>query len=291
MKTKFIVAVSTALFLTSPATAQPLRTSEQLAHYAQVQGWTINTVTNTSGRFVGCNAQKTESGQLLTIELYQNNNNWLVSVPTHLHGQPGWGTLSVDKTSFDGQYSYQDNVATKHLSNPEIGYMKGGRVVKIQLSGDNVRLWSLAGSLDMMHETEVCFNNGRVNELRADRAKAAQAAAPAQAAQQPSVLAGDCNTPATGRYQCSIEPKTPGQGYSDAYQVTPASVHAPAYFFQGNSQEVMDAWIATSDGQWKFIGAWEKIGNSDCVTPSPNQSAEVWTNLGQDAWQLCVYLN
>ncbi|OUS36845.1 hypothetical protein A9Q94_08280 [Rhodobacterales bacterium 56_14_T64] len=287
MKTKIFTAVSALLLLASPATAQSLRTSEQLTHYAQVQGWTINTVNNTSGRFVGCNAQKTESGQLLTFELYQNNNNWLVSVPTFLHGQPGWGVLSVDKTNFDGQYSYQDNVATKNLSNPEIGYIKGGRVVKIQLSGENMRLWSLAGSGDMMRKTEVCFNNGRVQEIRADRANAGQAA-PAQPASQPSVMAADCQTPFTGFYQCTVEGVAAGPGYKEAYRIASSSNQQPHFLFQALTDDDADVWIAYNNGPWEFVGQWEKYGSGECAQPKPNQSAAVQNVLAQGAWNLCV---
>ena len=293
MKTKIAAFACALLGLSQPVTAQSLRTSEQLTHYAQVQGWTINTVKSTSGRFVGCNAQKTESGQLLTFELYQNNNNWLVSVPTFLHGQPGWGVLSVDKTSFDGQYSYQDNVATKNLSNPEISYIKGGRVVKIQLSGENMRLWSLAGSGDMMRKTEVCFNNGRVQEIRADRANAGQAApaaaaAPAQPVSQPSGMAADCQTPSTGFYQCTVEDVAPGQGYQEAYRISSTSNQQPHFLVQGVTDDDADVWVAYNNGPWEFVGQWEKYGSGECAQPKATQSAAARNVLGQDAWGLCV---
>lgn len=277
---KLAYAVCAVIGMALPAKAQVVHPDEQVAMYMQVKGgWTVYSITHNYNGFIGCRAVRYENGNQLVLELYQNL--WQVVVPTNQAGVFGGGILGVGKVDFDAQFGFQGGFATKQLTSSELGYIKSGNQLGVEINGDFPRHWSLAGSTAAILKVQECYNYS-------GRAQATQVPQTPQTS-QPQSLVANCDSPTNGPYRCTVTKLSPEPGYQEAFQIEDSFGQAPAYFFKIRPTQEADTWVAFDNGPWLFMGVWEQFGaNNDCSRPKASQEAEAWNNLGQDAWELCV---
>jgi len=273
------ISACMAIGMALPVTAQVVHPEEQVSLYTQVKDWTVYSITHNYSGFAGCRATKIENGSQLALELY--NNLWQIVVPTDQASVFGGAILSVDKMDFDSQFGFINGFATKELTQTEIKHIKSGNQIGVEIIGDFPRYWSLRGSTAAILKVQECnANGGRVQTTQAP------AAPPVS---QPQTAAGNCDSPTTGPYQCTVTMLAPGPGYQAALQVDSTAGSLPAYFFKVRPNQDADAWVSFDNANWLFIGVWEGFRqDSDCAYPKASQEAEAWNNLGQDAWELCI---
>lgn len=267
----------------APSFAQALRPYEWSEFYADVRGWTVESVIHEQGGFTGCRALKDgPAGPLIIGRL---NGFWNIVVPTYQTGTFGGAILSVDKNDIDSQFGFFDGWASRELGNRTLDLIKSGRELGVEINGDAPRRWSLSGSTAALLKVQECLATGGVAPQQQARSAPRQPAPPPPPS-QPQTVTANCDSIITGPYRCTVTRLPAEPGYREIYRVEGAN-DAPAYFIKIKSDDEADVWASFGGEPWRYVGIWGNTG-PDCSEPKPNQSQEAWNNLGQDAWNICI---
>jgi len=269
-----------------PVQAQTAGVGESYAHYGDARGWGVYAIQKAGG-FAGCRAVR--SGAQGQMMLEKSRLGWRLIVPTYQTARFGGAILGVDKHDIDSQFGFEGGFASRDLGGADLNLIRNGSFLSVEIMGDPRREWPLTGSAAAILKAEECASSyGVAARPQAQQAPASpQPQPPVQA--QPQTAYATCESITTGQYPCVVTRHTPEQGYREAYQIDPNGGGAPRYFVKIRSEFEADVWGMFDGNGWRYLGAWEPVGpNGACSQPKGTQGAEALSNLGQDAWNLCV---
>lgn len=230
------------------------------------------------------------------------------SAPSRRAPTPDWyGTLEVDGRSSGANGTWVSGWAIAWLNRGQLDALAQGNRAILGFGKADYDI-PLRGSAATIAKVEECVarqgraarataQQNRTNQNRVSNAQPTRPrpSAPQRRAPSSASLNGGpamCDTYTSGTYACFITKLTPEHGYIDAMQLDDPAGRNPGYFVKLRPQGDAEVWVANDAVQdWDYVGFWQpEAGNGACLAPMElnAQSAEAASNLGQDAWNLCV---
>lgn len=292
----FVICAAAAALVCAPTSASA---EEFTRPYAQVKGgWKVLGVFREGVGFQGCRAAKRDNGNRLAIA--RRESGWKLAVPTGQNGRFAGGVLNIDKRKFDAQFGFNDGVAIKELSQAEFKLLQNGSQLAVHINGDPPRHWSLHGSSAAILKVKECYQQ----RGHKPGGKASSQPTPPKTPQQSKSTGKPrpdmstfltsapvtCETVFAGRYACTVEQYKPTAGYVESVRIHNPALNQPAFFLNFVSKLKADVWVKDGASAWAYMGVWVSQDRTDpCIAPRPKQGPIARGNLGQDAWQLCLY--
>jgi hypothetical protein len=153
-----IRALALALLLSTPAVAQTVNDTESATPYAQVRGWSVDTMGDGRGVFA-CRATRGRGYERQIMLTYDGFlEAWLLHVRASRPEGGGFGikgaAVTIDGRMQDRQMGFgrpaadgaSDSHARLRLSGRDLRQLMAGRTLEIEIAGERPRRWSLAGS-------------------------------------------------------------------------------------------------------------------------------------------------
>lgn len=277
------LSLSSTLIAVGPVSAQAVYDQDNPLEYDRVRGWTVYAIDWRDGVH-GCRGLSEHShGQIM---LERIDGIWSLIVPSRQGARFSGGVVWVDGYAEDSQFAFFNGYAAKELSWQTLDRIRNGNRITVRINGDPEISSTLSGSAAAILKIEECADYGGENP-RYGQAQTLEPAAPAPPPPGGTIQA-TCGGVAMPDYGCVIRRLAPEPGYMEVLQVDPDySDSAPSWFVKVLSDTQSDMWVSFGGEPWVYLGLWESNGN--CAYPAAAQSAEARRNLGQDAWELCVY--
>lgn len=294
MKTIFAsmaLAIGLGAALTLPATAQVVHPNETVKPYARVGDWKVTRVTASSGHFNGCRASKRDNKKLLVVERLLDNvpgmSPWQLVVRTRQSGRSGGALVTYDSTAVDSEFMILDGFATRELVPYEVEKFRQSSHLHVIINQGRTRTWSLSGSAAALLKIEECVDRGG---RKAPQNAAVQSPKKTKPAAKASTM-GTCSGTVFPTYRCKVSQIKPGGKFIRAFRVKDPQGNTPTFTVRMISESRAKVWEKSQGSQLRYLGVWQPTNASgDCMAPLPSnqQKAEARSNLGQDAWDLCV---
>ena len=299
--TKSLIPVLTVSALISGAAlAQNVHPQNATSYYGEARGWEVYSLDTGQG-IGGCRAFAPQTSSNVEFFMDYFGGQWMLAVPTGRFDASGYGSVFVDDGAFSVDFWFENGLAVHFMDNTLADWIRQGSSLQVSVDQDYTTSVVLNGSAAAMLKAEECWDFAGNPPIVAPQPPIVQTpqrpirpATPVRPAPtQPQVAYAACQSIQDGSYNCTIEQQAPEAGYVELFTIFDNAGFAPGYFIKVISDNEAEVWTTYAGAPWVYLGYWYPAGyNPDCSIPGPQhvQPNDARINLGNNAWELCVYV-